>query len=259
MGELFDRFDVEPIKGRDITIGEHFPEVFISESDEIFCYPGVCLRDNKHYHRELFMHPYYMMGKHSTDKEVAKEILGFYRITNGCMILDDYIDDGVRNNRLYKKIKCGIRFPCPDNYYAVFVDRIEDENLTRAIFGLTHEEITSLLDAYAITMGTHSDYGVYPRLTKSPRNTNFCDTTDIWIPKGFPYIAFNDSNYDFSHVSLWGFYRHIQLLTGYNINSLMSRYLLKAGANETTLQRIFGIDIGYGYSTKVTARIVNED
>jgi hypothetical protein len=173
--------------------------------------------------------------------------------------LDDYIDNGVHSNRLYKKIKCGIRFPCPDNYYAVFVDRIEDENLTRAIFGLTHEEITSLLDAYAITMGTHSDYGVYPRLTKSPRNTNFCDITDIWIPKWFPYVAFKDSNYDFSHVSLWGFYRHIQLLTGYNINSLMSRCLLKAGANETTLQRIFNMDIGYGYSTKVTDRIVNED
>ena len=77
MGELFDRFDIEPIKGRDIIIGEHFPEVFISESDEIFCYHGVCMRDNKHYRRELFMHPHYMIGKHSNDKEVAKEILGF--------------------------------------------------------------------------------------------------------------------------------------------------------------------------------------
>ena len=37
MGSLYDRFNVEPIKGRDITIGEHFPQVFISESDEVFC------------------------------------------------------------------------------------------------------------------------------------------------------------------------------------------------------------------------------
>ena len=37
MGKLFDSFDIEPIKGRDITSVEHFPQVFISELDEVFC------------------------------------------------------------------------------------------------------------------------------------------------------------------------------------------------------------------------------
>lgn len=35
MGELFDRFDVEPIKGADITIGKLDFELFVSESDAV--------------------------------------------------------------------------------------------------------------------------------------------------------------------------------------------------------------------------------
>lgn len=36
MGELFERYDVEPIKGEDITIGDRFPLMFVSETDEVF-------------------------------------------------------------------------------------------------------------------------------------------------------------------------------------------------------------------------------
>ena len=43
MGEIFDRFDVEPQKGADITIGTRFPEIFVSDRDEIICYLGICL------------------------------------------------------------------------------------------------------------------------------------------------------------------------------------------------------------------------
>ena len=55
MGCLYDRFDIEPIKGKDITIGEHFPEIFISESDEIFCYTGMCLKEKAESNQSLFM------------------------------------------------------------------------------------------------------------------------------------------------------------------------------------------------------------
>ena len=44
MGGLFERYHVEPVKGTDITIGNHFPEVFVSETDEVFCYLGICLK-----------------------------------------------------------------------------------------------------------------------------------------------------------------------------------------------------------------------
>ena len=42
MGALFDRFNVESVKGKEITIGEYFPEVFISDQDQVFCYSGIC-------------------------------------------------------------------------------------------------------------------------------------------------------------------------------------------------------------------------
>ncbi len=45
MGDLFNSFDIEPMRGKDITIGEHFPEVLVSDTDEFFCYLGICLCD----------------------------------------------------------------------------------------------------------------------------------------------------------------------------------------------------------------------
>ena len=78
MGVLFDSYDVEPIIGKDITIGKYFPEVFISESDEVFCYVGACVNDSKHSEQSLFVHPYYIEGKHSTDKHISEKIIAFY-------------------------------------------------------------------------------------------------------------------------------------------------------------------------------------
>ena len=83
MGCLYDYYDVKPIKGKDITIGEHFPQVFISKSDEVFCYTGMCLNENPESTKSLFMQPYYLKGIHSTDKLASKEILAFYRIVDG--------------------------------------------------------------------------------------------------------------------------------------------------------------------------------
>lgn len=251
MGCLYDRFDIEPIKGKDITIGEHFPEIFISESDEIFCYTGMCLKEKAESNQSLFMQPYYLKGLHSTDKLASKKILAFHRIIDGYIALDKYVDDEFYSDRLYKKIDCGVRFPSSDSYYAVLVDRAEDEQLTRRLFGLTHTELSDFLEAYGRVMGTFREYTQYPRLTRSPRNTNYCDITGVWIPDQFPYVAFKDSGYDFSHVSIYGFYRHIQLLTGYNMTSVFSRALLDQGADESTLDKIFKMDLCNSYHARI--------
>ena len=258
MGELFDRFDVESIIGKDITIGDYFPEVFISESDEVYCYLGICLKDEERRNKASFMHPYYMCGKHSTDKIVAEEVEGFYRLVDGCIVLDEYVDDKYRNDRRYKKINVGIRLATPGSCYygALKSYDNEDEVLTRKIFGLTYDELTELLDAYAKMMGTYHDFCTYPKLTRSIKNTNFCDMTELWIPETFPYVAFSDSGYDFSHVSLFGFYRHIQLLTGYKIKSVISQALIKSGLNEEILKNVFDIGRGFFHQTKVTRDIL---
>ena len=253
MGELFNRFDVEVIQGKDITIGDYFPEIFVSENDEVFCYGGICLSDRERRRQASFMHPYYMIGKHSEDALISDKISAFYRIAEGCIILDNYVDSHLYKERLFKKINAGVRFPQPDSYYAVFADRVEHDGLTRAVFGLTYEELTSLLEAYAKVMGTYSDYFTYPKLTRSVRNENCCDMTDAWIPEKFPYIAFSESGYEFSHVSLWAWYRHIQLLTGCKTDSTFSRALLKYGAAEDILNRVFTIGRSIYYQTKVTS------
>ena len=78
-------------------------------------------------------------------------------------------------------------------YFVYFYDYDdEDEDLTRKIFGLTYDELTELLDAYAKIMGTYRDFYTYPKLTRSIKNTNFCDMTELWIPKTFPYVAMID-------------------------------------------------------------------
>lgn len=257
MGQLFDRFDIAPIKGENITIEDCGFELFISETDSVFYYPGMCLYDEDRRGKPSFMHPYYMRGKHSTDEIVTKEVKGFYRIIDGCIVLDRFVDDRYYGDMLYKRLHCGVRFACPASCdYGVLVNHEEDEELTRKVFGLTYYEITELLEAYAKMMGTDHDYLTYPKLTRSIKNTNFCDITECWIPDTFPYIAFNESMYDFSHVSLFGFYRHIQLLTGYKLNSRISRVLIKEGLDEEILKKVFNTGKGIFNQTKVTRDII---
>ena len=76
--------------------------------------------------------------------------------------------------------------------------------------------------------------------------------TGLWIPEQFPYVAFNESGCDFSHISLWSFYRHIQLLTRGKLNSAFSQALMKVGACEEVLRRVFDIGRTLFYLEKVT-------
>ena len=108
MGHLFDRFDVEPVKGKDITIEDFDCQLFVSETDSVFYYPGMCLYDEDHRGQTSFMRPYYLRGKHSTDDIVTREVKGFYRIVDGCIVLDQYVDDRYYSDRLYKKLNCGV-------------------------------------------------------------------------------------------------------------------------------------------------------
>lgn len=257
MGELFECYDREPMRGKDITIAD-LPAIFISEMDEVFYYPGICLNDEERRTRASFMRPHYMQGKHSTDKAISKEIKGFYRVVDGCIVLDKYVDDKFHEKDLFKRIEAYVRLATPGScYYGVFKSYgNEDEVLTRKVFGLTYDELTELLESYAKMMGTNCEFSAYPKLTRSIKNTNFCDITDGWIPETFPYIAFKESGYDFSHVSFFGFYRHIQLLTGREMNSLISRALLQSGLNEDILKKVFGIGCNLYSQPKVTSDII---
>ena len=229
MGELFDRFDVEPVMGKDITIGNRFPEILISEKDEVFCY----LRPN-----------------FPVDNDNDEHVL--HRVSRGCVVFDRYINSKFRSNHLYKKLYAGVRLPHPDNYFAVFVDGKEEDALTRKIFGLTYKELEELLDAYSKVLGINRDYYNAPKITHSIARENFCDLTEILIPKQFPYITFKDNAVGFSYVSLWGFYRHIQLITSCKTSSVFSKALMECELSEDIINTIFSINEDIVFKTKVT-------
>lgn len=79
--------------------------------------------------------------------------------------------------------------------------------------------------------------------------------TGIWIPPKFPYIAFNDSGYDFSHVSLFGFYRHIGALL--SIRHTPLTLIFKQDPNiEEIVRRVISINDYFPFERKVTREIV---
>ncbi len=126
------------------------------------------------------------------------------------------------SERKYKQLSSYIvRMPVANTCYFAIEKRIEtnnswyfeeNEELSRSCFGLTYRELEYLVRVYAETFGKYNSYVQYPRITRSMNKDNFCDITGIWIPPKFPYITFASSEYSFSHVSLYGFYRHIGLL-----------------------------------------------
>ncbi len=253
MGELFDRYDEAPLKSKDIRIGERYPEIFISETDEVLCYIGVCTGSLQEPPSTFCSYPYNMQGKHSIDKKLAPHIRGFLRLKNGCIFLDDYVDNQFHEDQLYKKIKAGVHFPYPDTYYGIMRSYDdEDKDLTHAIFGLTCYELNAVLEAYAKVLGVHTPYLVYPKLTRSGRANNYCELTDLWIPVQFPYIAFENSSYAYSHISLWGFIRHVQLLKAGKQNSVIELALKKAGLDQQIMDRLFSLDGPLPFKSKAT-------
>lgn len=245
MSSLFDQYDVAKHLGNEITISDDFPAIYVSESDEVYCFTGVFLNNEESPQISLHTHPYYMHAKHSTDKKFAANIKGFFRIANGCIFLDNYVDNQYDKNCAYKLTNRFIRFPAAaSTYYGVmeYTTIAEDAELTRKVFGLTCCELETVLEGYAKTLGRYNMYIQYPRLTRSVRSSNYCDLTDLWIPEQFPYITFQESGYDFSHVSLWGFYRHVQLLMENTMSSRLGQALLATAVDESTLQALLKID-----------------
>ena len=229
MGTLFESMPGNSMKGKEFVIcGQGNETVFVSETDEVFCFAGIMLREDRLFPEYLNTWPYYMNGKHSTDAAVKKQIMGFKRISDGRISLERFVDERLGNTQ-YKQVDAYVRFPSADTHFAVYLEHEENEALTRAVFGLTCDELSRLLEYYARTVGECSDFYQYPRLTRSVRSVNFCDITEAWIPAKYPYITFAESGYEFSHVSLWGFYRHVQLLTKNSMKSIFAQVLLNAG------------------------------
>lgn len=107
-----------------------------------------------------------------------------------------------------------------------------DEKLTRRLFGGTRADIESVAKALSRVVGReYHDMAQLPRVTFSKTRNNSCDLTGCLIPKEFPYLAFDQSQYAWSHVSLHGFYRLLGFLcpSGSAVREAIERSEIAAG------------------------------
>jgi hypothetical protein len=123
-----------------------------------------------------------------------------------------------------------------DSYFGVVhrKDREESVELTRKVFGGTREDIETVAKALAEVIGRgYHEILQLPRVTFSRTRSNSCDLSGCLIPKDFPYLAFESSQYAWSHLSLHAFYRLLSLLCPKG--SAIRRALLDSGVPEEVL------------------------
>lgn len=125
-----------------------------------------------------------------------------------------------------------------DPYFGVVLkgSRKEDLEHTRNLFGASRREIESVAVALARFSGrrTYVEAST-PRVTFSRTQNNRCDLSGCLIPSNFPYIAFEGSQYDWGHVSLYGFYRLLAFMCPDQAHSPIYNALLDFGADEEAL------------------------
>lgn len=205
-----------------------------------------------------------MWGKHTTNN--SQYIRGLFRIKSGCILLTGFVDHEFYSRKSFKQLNDYImRLPTVSDSYFGIEKRIKTEHsphfeenieLSRECFGLSYSELKSLVKWYAQTLGTFNSYSQYPRLTRSTKKDNFCDITGMWIPAGFPYITFNDSGYDLSHVSLHGFYRHISTIFSMGTEAFVSEIFEDKSIHEDILNQVLQIDDDFPFEILVTREYI---
>lgn len=142
-----------------------------------------------------------------------------------------------------------------DPYFGVIsrADRREHEPYTQATFGGTFKEIAMVARALAPIAGrSYHQMADLPRLTFSKTRDNRCDISNCLIPRSFPYLAFESAQYDWSHVSLHGFYRLLAFLFPVRTDSLIWKTFRESGISEDLLTRF--VENGDGNAQPLPAR-----
>ncbi|WP_088832095.1 hypothetical protein [Paenibacillus tyrfis] len=256
--ELYQTIDSPEEQGKNIKIPKTWTEaIYLSQRGELFCYTGIYGRDKD---KVLFQSwPYYLEGKHST--KCDRLMRGLFRVKNGCILVSRFVDHEDHNDVSYKQLSNYImRLPRVNSSFFGIEKRVEDErswyfeedeNLSRACFGLSYSELDHFVKLYAEKLGTYNEYVQYPRITRSLKKDNFCNLTGLWIPAGFPYVNMNASGYDFEHVSLFGFYRYVSAFVTMG-NRTISRLLGNDVLTAEIIDRINYIDSHFYGEVPVT-------
>ena len=244
MGNIYEKIEEEEIICKDILLPDFFPAIYIDEHDNIYCYYGILDKDRF----LLESYPYWL--KEQKPAEVKKHIRGYFRLENGLILADkEFIDEKnlFRKQTKCKKIPAIIQLPSTNNNpYGVYYEKSKEieEELTKKIFGISYDDLSQLIYHFnsCFKMITQTCYNKYPSITRAIRNDNYCDITDMWIPTGFPYIAFSESGYYYSHISFYGFYQQIKFITLNNLESSVSKQLIENGLNPEVLEKVFKIE-----------------
>lgn len=229
LAEFYKTIDASEELGENISIPEYGPALYLSDRGVMFCYMGIVSREKSGAHLNGW--PYYLHGKSA--KKSKQLIKGFYRLQAGRILLTNFLDHELYGEAKFKRLENYIvSLPIANSCEFGIVNRINSEHLSyfeenklmsRACFGLTYDELKQVVEIYAQRLGIFNDYGQYPRITRSMKKDNFCDITGLWIPPKFLYITFNGNGYTYSHVSLHGFYHHVNVLLSMGNNTLASK------------------------------------
>lgn len=216
-----------------------FPKVYEREGGGIIVYLGAISRSST----EMFIGgcPFWLEGKHSTGEEANEAIQGFYRLENGVIFQDSFLDKDTHFPFEVSEKNEYVDLPIPaSSYFGICACETHRENsiATRQAFGLTYDELSDILDIYGEFFGLGNTYRRFPRITRSTQRSNCCDLSGAWIPRDFPYITFNEGDYPFSHVSLGAFYEHMRLLLLHGSRSAVWKAMVKLGAKEELLERM---------------------
>jgi hypothetical protein len=220
------------IQGKDVDLSKwHGGEIAIDEGGRVHCIVGYRREDQP---RDL---PYYSpcVALHDRDGKSSHRFVELYRGTlqrtfflraeSWYRLVDDY----------WLILPSGA-----DSYFGVIsrADRRENEPYTQAIFGGTFKEIEMVACALAPLAGrSYHEMLDLPRLTFSKTRDNRCDICNCLIPRAFPYLAFESAQYNWSHVSLHGFYRLLSFLCPTRIDSPVWKALRESGISEDLLTK----------------------
>ncbi len=197
------------VLGSKIDVADwHGPGIFVDLIGNIHCIVGYRTKDQP---KDI---PYYHPSVAAKDRD-CRSSYRFVELRKGTLAKSGFL----RDDQHYRRIDdCWLVFPSgADSYFGVIKkhDRAVEELMTRQLFGGTAEEITTVASVLARLMGRGYHEAVrLPRVTFSKTRQNECDITGCLIPKDFPYVAFEDSQYAWSHVSLHGFWRLLSFLCG---------------------------------------------
>lgn len=257
---LYESITSDVKLGSEIHIDDRDDLFFVSERNHVFCYTGIQFKNGRNVSISCIPSPEYIYSE-------IDNISNFITIENGCLLFNTFINVGYYKEQLFKQINCILNLPSSISSYYSVENYIDENNgrkyeknseMTIEVFGLCYEELDALLNAYSKVVGSFSQYDRYPRITRSIKKDNFCNLTGLWIPKKFPYITFNAGNCDFSHVSLWGFYRYIGLLSCHDIKSVFCKALLNNGADNKVLLKIVNMH-DYSSYNKIMYRDIYKD